>query len=58
MSEESSERSLYRSKCKHYGAEEICYKKSGYSGCFHITYGCDGKCRRMRNYDKKQEIKQ
>lgn len=55
MSEESRERQLYRSKCKHYGAEEICYKKSGYSGCFHITYGCDGKCRRMRNYDKKRK---
>jgi hypothetical protein len=41
---------LYKIECKHYGYGDQCYKKSGYSGKFHITMGCDGNCARMKRY--------
>lgn len=28
-------------------------KKSGYYGGVHFLMGCDGNCRRMKNYDRK-----
>lgn len=49
-----SEREMYRIKCKHYLPEnEQCCLKSGWHGSVHLLIGCDGDCRRMKNYDKK-----
>ena len=42
----------YRCKCKHFALEE-CMKKSGYYGGMHFLMGCDGDCRRMKNYDNR-----
>ena len=50
---EPSERTLYRTKCKHYShSSGQCYKNSGYNGLFHFNLACDGKCRRMKRWDK------
>ena len=43
---------VYRYKCKHFFYES-CRKKSGYYGGMHLLMGCDGDCRRMKNYDNK-----
>lgn len=52
--DQQTEREEYRMKCKHYLPEnEQCCLKSGWQGDFHVTIGCDGICRRMKNYDKK-----
>ena len=54
--DEQYEREEYRMKCKHYLHEnEQCCLKSGWQGDFHFTIGCDGDCRRMKNYDKKTQ---
>lgn len=52
MTELEQERNIYMMKCKHY-MDEVCCLKSGCNGSFHITWGCDGICRRMRNWGKK-----
>ncbi|MDD6210552.1 MAG: hypothetical protein PUB21_08110 [Bacteroidales bacterium] len=48
----------YRQKCKHYlPMSEGCSKKSGevktILGVVHISRMCDGKCERMKRYNKK-----
>lgn len=53
MTELEIERETYRTKCKHHSYEDVCCLKSGWNGSFHMTWGCDCKCRRMRNWDKK-----
>lgn len=56
MKKESPERRAYREKCKHFsGYSGQCYKYSVFSNGFHLNMGCDGKCERMKRYDKKQE---
>lgn len=51
---EPSEMVEYREKCKHYSfASGQCYKHSETSNGWHWNMSCDGKCRRMKNYDKK-----
>ena len=53
--EQEIERELYKQKCKHYLEEsETCCLKSGWNNqhTCHITIRCDGKCKRMKNYDK------
>ena len=52
MEMETQERMVYRYKCKHFSYEN-CMKKSGYYGGIHLLMGCDGDCRRMKNYDNK-----
>lgn len=52
METETQERMVYRCKCKYFSYEN-CLKKSGWYGGMHILWGCDGDCRRMKNYDKK-----
>lgn len=58
---EPIDRREYRSRCKHFlPYSEGCAKQSGsfywanMKG--HISIGCDGKCPRMRRYDKKYGI--
>ena len=54
--EESPERAEYRQKCKHYGlCSGQCYKYSETAGGWHLNIHCDGKCTRMKNYDKRHE---
>lgn len=55
---EPIDRREYRSRCKHFlPCSDGCAKQSGFfhganiEG--HISIGCDGKCQRMRRYDKK-----
>nr|DAR07330.1 MAG TPA: hypothetical protein [Caudoviricetes sp.] len=56
MKKESPERRAYREKCKHFsGYSGQCYKHSVFSNGLHLNMGCDGKCERMKRYDKKQE---
>lgn len=56
MKKESLERTAYREKCKHFsGYSGQCYKRSISRNGFHLNMGCDGKCERMKRYDKKQE---
>lgn len=55
MTELEQERNIYMMKCKHY-MDEVCCLKSGWRGSLHITWGCDGICRRMRNWDKKTQL--
>lgn len=53
---EPIERRAYRCTCRNYGYGH-CYYKSGWLGNgTHITIGCDGGCRRMKNYDKKHGL--
>lgn len=53
---ETNERKEYREKCKHFLLpSEIYTAQSGSYGGWHLTMGCDGKCRIMKRYDKKQE---
>nr|DAG46485.1 MAG TPA: hypothetical protein [Caudoviricetes sp.] len=52
MEKETIERTLYRHNCKYFSYEN-CMKKSGWYGGMHLLMGCDGDCRRMKNYDKK-----
>ena len=51
---ETTERMLYRMKCKHYveGSEFCALRSRVYYG-WHLLSPCDGDCRRMKNYDKK-----
>lgn len=53
-------RNEYRERCKHYSHYSgQCYKKSSISGIannVHVNMKCDGKCPRMRNYDKRNGI--
>ena len=64
---EELSRDAYMATCKHRGMEDICLKQSGYYGGLwyknqktgeagysgiHMTIACDGKCPRMRRYDK------
>lgn len=53
-------RSEYRERCKHYSPYSgQCYKKSFISGIannVHVNMKCDGKCPRMRNYDKRNGV--
>lgn len=52
---ESTERRIYREKCKHFlPMYEQCVMQSGSEKGWHISIGCDGKCPRMKRYDKKQ----
>lgn len=56
MSKETSERRLYRKKCRHYsGWVGHCLKRSGGSNGFFIDVCCtpDANCARMRRYDNK-----
>lgn len=55
METETQERMIHRYKCKHFFYEN-CRKKSGYYGGMHLLMGCDGDCRRMKNYDKKVKM--
>ena len=56
MKEEAPERTAYREKCKHFsGYSGQCYKQSISQDGFHLSMGCNGKCERMKRYDKKQE---
>lgn len=53
------QREIYKEKCKHYsGYSGQCYAASGTTqneiGSVHYNMNCDGKCRRMKNYDKKK----
>ena len=49
---ETTERMLYRTKCKNYvEGSELCALHSQ-DGNWHFMMKCDGDCRRM-NYDKK-----
>lgn len=51
--EEPSDRADYRMECKHYGhGSRQCYKRSGYIGSAHYFIACDGKCARMKRWDK------
>ena len=50
--EETHERAVYRCRCKHFSYES-CMKRSGWYGGLHILMGCDGNCRRMKNYDRR-----
>ena len=50
--EETHERAVYRWRCKHFSYEN-CMKRSGWYGGLHILMGCDGNCRRMKNYDRR-----
>ena len=50
--EEPHERAVYRWRCKHFSYES-CMKRSGWYGGLHIHMGCDGNCRRMKNYDRR-----
>lgn len=52
MKKETIERTSYRHNCKYFSYEN-CMKKSGWYGGMHLLMGCDGDCRRMKNYDKK-----
>ena len=53
-----NDRELYMMKCKYYDYE-MCLKDTGYYGPgVHMTFGCDGNCRRMKNYDKKHQSEQ
>ena len=52
---ESTARRIYREKCKHFlPMSEMCCMKSDKSNGWHWSIGCDGKCPRMKRYDKKQ----
>ena len=52
---ESIERRIYREKCKHFlPISEGCVIQSGSANGWHVSIGCDGKCPRMKRYDKKQ----
>lgn len=52
--QEPIERAIYRQKCKHYCLwSGQCYLYSVLANGCHLTAGCDGNCRRMKNYDKK-----
>ena len=52
---ESIERRIYREKCKHFlPGNELCCMKSGGSNGYHLSIGCNGKCPRMKRYDKKR----
>lgn len=51
--DETTERMLYRMKCKHYiEGSELCALYSQ-NGNWHFMMKCDGDCNRMKNYDKK-----
>lgn len=53
-------RKEYQERCKHYSPYSgQCYKKSFISGIannVHVNMRCDGKCPRMRNYDKRNGV--
>ena len=52
--EETTERMLYRMKCKWFlDASEGCAKHSQGGNGWHFLARCTGDCRRMKNYDKK-----
>lgn len=54
--QESIERAIYREKCKYYSPYSgQCYKHSVSTNTFHLNAGCDGKCERMKRYDKKHK---
>lgn len=55
--EEPMERAMHRTKCRNYGYTGSCYSHSGmYGPTLHITMACNGKCRRMRKYDKEHGL--
>lgn len=52
---ESTERRIYREKCKHFlPGSELCGMRSVCNKLYNLSIGCDGKCPRMKRYDKKQ----
>lgn len=53
---ETKERIKYRYSCKHFlPMSEGCAMQSGSSGGWHISMRCNGRCPRMKRYDRKQE---
>lgn len=54
---ETTERMLYRMKCKHYveGSNGCAFLQPSLKDGWHLLLQCDGNCRRMKNYDKRKE---
>lgn len=51
------DREAYIRKCKHYSPYTgECFAKSGSIDGYYYNLNCNGKCRRMRNYDKKNGL--
>lgn len=59
---ETKEREAYRMRCKHYGVDGMCWKRSSLQEFYdeagklifkgHVNLDCDCDCARMRRYDK------
>ena len=52
---ETTERMLYRMKCKYYveGSNGCALLQPILKNGWNLLLRCDGNCRRMKNYDKK-----
>ena len=57
--DEPLDRYIYILKCKHFiPSSNVCVKRSGWVGNCHVTLLCNGKCERMKRYDKRQREKE
>lgn len=51
-SKEPPARMEYRTRCKAYGQCGHCYNRSILTPYCHISFYCDGCCKRMKQWDK------
>lgn len=49
-----AEKKVHMEKCNYHMNSGICAKKSGYHGNVHVTYACDGQCKRMELFSKRK----
>lgn len=50
-----AEKKEHMEKCNYHMGSGICAKKSGYFGRTHVTFACDGLCKRMELFNKRKK---